>query len=178
MARLVAKSPCAGLLPVEVQGAVLSEAAPRAITSVAPFKGREKVVSAALEAAVGGSFPKPNQTTGKGDVRIVWSGPGQAMVLGPPVAPEGAAVTDQSDAWAVLRLEGASAEAVLARLVPIDVRRAQFKTGQTARTQLRHMTCSLTRVGASAFEIMVFRSMAQTAVEEFERAMHGVAARG
>ncbi len=178
MARLVAKSPCAGMLPVDVEGASLAEVLPVAITSVAPFKGREKAVSAALEAAVGGGFPKPNRTTGKGDVRIVWSGPGQAMVLGASVAPDGAAVTDQSDAWAVLRLEGSRAEAVLARLVPIDVRRAQFKTGHTARTQLRHMTCSLTRVGASAFEIMVFRSMARTAVEELERAMRGVAARG
>jgi len=174
--RLVAISPCEGLLPVEAEGATLIEVTPEAITSVAPFKGREKAVSAALEAAVGGALPKPNRTTGKGGVRVIWTGPGQAMVLGSRVAPEGAAVTDQSDAWAVLSLEGPRAEAALARLVPLDVRRAHFKTGHTARTQLRHMTCSLTRVGASAFEVMVFRSMAKTAVEELERAMRSVSA--
>lgn len=176
MARLVAKSPCWGLLPVSVDGAALTEVKPEAITSVAPFRGQEKAVSGALEAAVGGAFPRPNRTSGKDGARVVWTGPGQAMVLGPRVAPEGAAVTDQSDAWAVMRLEGRLAEAVLARLVPIDVRRAQFKAGHTARTQLHHMTCSLTRVGAGAFEIMVFRSMAKTAVEELHRAMKSVAA--
>lgn len=176
MARLVAISPCRGLVPVEVEGATLTEVTPEAITSVAPFRDREKAVSAALEAAVGGAFPRPNRTTGKDGARVIWTGPGQAMILGPRVAPEGAAVTDQSDAWAVLRLEGPLSEAALARLVPLDVRRAHFRTGHTARTQLRHMTCSLTRVGASAFEIMVFRSMAKTAVEELERAMQSVSA--
>lgn len=176
MARLVALSPCRGLLPVEVEGARLSEVVPDAITSVAPFHGQENAVSAALEAAVGGAFPKPNRTTGKDGARVIWTGPGQAMVLGPAVAPQGAAVTDQSDAWAVLRLEGPLADAALARLVPVDLRRVRFRTGHTVRTQLRHMTCSLTRVGAGAFEVMVFRSMAGTAVEEIERAMQTVAA--
>lgn len=178
MARLVAITPCAGLLPVAVEGAALTEVTPDAITSVAPFRGQEKAVSSALDAAVGGAFPKANRTTGKDGARVIWTGPGQAMVLGPRVAPEGAAVTDQSDAWAVMRLEGPLAEAVLARLVPVDVRRQHFKLGHTARTQLRHMTCGLTRVGAAAFEIMVFRSMAKTAVEDLHRAMQSVAAQG
>ena len=177
MARLVAKSPCAGLLPVTSGSVTLSEVLPEAITSVAPFAGQGGAVSASLRAATGAAFPDPNRWTG-GDIRIVWTGPDQAMVLGPRVAPDRAAVTDQSDAWAVMRLEGQGAEAVLARLVPVDVRRAQFPEGHAARTLLHHMTCTLMRVGGEAFDIMVFRSMAETAVHHIEVAMRSVAAQG
>ena len=177
MARLVALSPCAGLLPLTAGSVTLSEVLPEAITSVAPLEGQRAAVSAALEAAVGAGFPEPNRWTGA-EARIVWTGPDQAMVLGPRVAPDGAAVTDQSDAWAVMRLEGQGAEAVLARLIPVDLRRAQFPSGHAARTMLHHMTCTLMRVGADAFEIMVFRSMAASAVHEIGTAMKSVAAQG
>lgn len=177
MARLVATSPCAGLLPIGAGTVTLSEVLPAAITSVAPFAGQEAAVSRALERAAGAVFPAPGRWTGA-ETRVVWTGPGQAMVLGPRVAPEGAAVTDQSDAWAVMRLEGQGAEAVLARLVPVDVRRAHFPPGHAARTMLHHMTCTLMRTGEDAFEIMVFRSMAATAVHHLEVAMKSIAAQG
>lgn len=177
MARLVARSPCAGLLPVSAGGVTLSEVLPEAITSVAPFTGEAARVGAALEVALGSGLPAPGRWTG-GAIRIVWTGPDQAMVIGARLAPEGAAVTDQSDAWAVLRLDGPGTEAVLARLVPIDLRAAQFPTGHAARTMLHHMTCTILRVEEAAFEIMVFRSMAATAVHHLEVAMKSVAAQG
>jgi sarcosine oxidase subunit gamma len=155
----------------------LSEVLPEAITSVAPYEGQGAAVSAALEKAARAAFPVPGRWTG-GETRIVWTGPDQAMVLGPRVAPAGAAVTDQSDAWAVMRLEGQGAEAVLARLVPVDVRRVHFPPGHAARTMLHHMTCTLMRTGEHAFDIMVFRSMAATAVHHLEVAMKSVAAQG
>jgi sarcosine oxidase subunit gamma len=60
----------------------------------------------------------------------------------------------------------------------VDVRRAQFPPGHAARTMLHHMTCTLMRTGDDAFEIMVFRSMAATAVHDLGTAMRSVAARG
>jgi sarcosine oxidase subunit gamma len=158
-------------------GVTLSEVVPEAITSVAPFAGQEAAVSAALEAATGAAFPAPGRWTGA-ETRIVWTGPEQAMVLGARVAPAGAAVTDQSDAWAVMRLDGPGAEAVLARLIPVDTRRAHFPPGHAARTMLHHMTCTLMRAGDDAFDIMVFRSMAATAVHDIETAMRSLAAQG
>lgn len=175
MARLVAISPCRGLLPLSAGSVTLSEVAPEAITAVAPFDGQAAAVSHALEKAARAAFPAPGRWTGA-DTRIVWTGPGQAMVLGPAVAPVGAAVTDQSDAWAVMRLEGAAAAAVLARLVPIDLRVVQFPPGHAARTMLAHMTCTLLRLDEHVFEIMVFRSMAATAVHDIGTAMRSLAA--
>ncbi len=177
MVKLIAKTPCEGLLPFSAGGCSLTEQAPEAITSIAPEKGREKLVSDALKASSGMAFPAANRTTGKDGNRLIWSGAGQAFLLGPvPKTVKAAAMTDQSDAWAVMRLEGENAEAVLARLVPVDLRAVTFKRGHTSRTMLFHMTCSITRVGANAFDIMVFRSMAKSAVHELSTAMRSVAA--
>lgn len=179
MARLVATSALEGLLPLSAEETVLSEVSPGPIASVAAYRGRAKDVSAALKAAVGVGLPAPNRTQAKGGVRAVWTARDQAFVLGAAVGPlAGAAVTDQSDAWAVMELRGPLAAAALARLVPVDLRDAAFARGHTARTLLRHMTCSLTRTGAESWEIMVFRSMARTAVEELHTAMKSVAAQG
>ncbi len=111
----------------------------------------------------------------------MWFGRDLVLLIGPE--PHGslarhAAIVDQSDAWAVVRLQGAGAEAVLARLVPVDLRAAHFKRGHTLRSQLQHMNVSITRVAADAFQIMAFRSMAQTLVHDLKTAMEGVAARG
>ncbi|MDA7967167.1 sarcosine oxidase subunit gamma [Ruegeria sp.] len=181
MDNLIAKSPCDGLLPLTVGTVTLSEEDAGEVHSLAPFKGQDKALSEAMKTAHGMAFPAANRATGKAGARAVWFGPAQAMLMGP--APDAAladhaAIVDQSDAWAIVRLEGDAAEAVLARLVPLDLRVAQFKRGHTARSLLFHMTASITRVGENAFQIMVFRSMAESLVHDLKRAMEGVAARG
>jgi heterotetrameric sarcosine oxidase gamma subunit len=174
VARLIAKTPADGLLPVDHGGCRLTEHLPEAIISVAPFRGREADVARAL----GQPFPKPGATTTGPAGHLIWSGRGQALLLGPPVAAlDGAALTDQSDAWAVLDLDGPAAEAVLARLVPADLRPRSLPDGATLRTLLGHMNVSITRMGGG-FRLLVFRSMARTAVHELTRAMESVAAQG
>ena len=180
MADLIARTPCEGLLPLNIGGLSLSEETPGAMTLVIALKGRQKALSGALKSAHGMAFPAPNRATGRAGGRAVWFGSGQAMLIGPaPDATLGehAALSDQSDAWAVVRLDGAGAADVLARLVPVDLRGGSFKRGHTARTQCAHMNASLTRVGEGVFQIMVFRSMAVTLVHEMKTAMEAVAAR-
>ncbi|KMW57988.1 Sarcosine oxidase gamma subunit [Candidatus Rhodobacter oscarellae] len=176
MAKLIAKSPGAGLLPVRVGSLSLTEEAHDAITCVAPFQGQEKPVSAALKDAIGAALPGVGRVTGKAGARVAWLGLGQVLVLGPPVAPPGAAVTDQSDGWACLTLEGPGSRAVLARLTPLDLRENLFKRGHAARSLLGHMTCLFLRTGVERYEMLVFRSMAATAVHELTHAMQSVAA--
>lgn len=175
MVSLIAKSPCDGLFPIEIGGTTLTEVVPEALTLVAPLKGNKGVVDIVLKDSVGAGFPPPNRATGKAEARCIWVGPGQAMVMGPSVSPPGAAVTDQSDAFAIVAVTGPLAEKALARLTPIDVRLTVFKRGHTARTLLNHMTCSITRTGPTTFEIMVFRSMARTAVHDLSEALTRVA---
>jgi hypothetical protein len=166
---LVPTDPCAGLdLPVTTPDARLAGMGALVLTSVAPFKGAD--VSPWL-----GAFPAPGEIRETPAGRLAWAGLGAAFLFAPP--PEGladlAAVTDQSDGWAGLRLEGPGAVDVLARLVAVDMRHAPAAT----RCQLGHMSALILRAGPWAFEIFVFRSMARTAVHELTHAMRGVAAR-
>ncbi|MEL6959066.1 MAG: sarcosine oxidase subunit gamma [Pseudomonadota bacterium] len=176
MAKLIPNTACAGLLPVTIGSVTITEVETEQMTLIAPFHDQTKATSVALKAAFGFGFPSPNRTFGAGP-RIIWCGRNQALLLGaePPDLP--AQCVDQSDAFAVVRIDGEDAEAVLARLVPIDLRRGAFKRGHTARTMLAHMQVGLTRIGASAFEIMAFRSMAGTLVHDLNEAATSVAGR-
>ncbi|WP_246227800.1 sarcosine oxidase subunit gamma [Roseobacter ponti] len=180
MADPVAKSACAGLLPVTVGALSLEETDIGVLTTVAPYLGRGADLSAAMEKAHGVTLPGPGRTTGEGDARAIWFGRDMALLVGP--APDAAlakyaALTDQSDAWAVVTLSGEGSDDALARLVPLDLRAAQFEAGHTARSQIMHMNASITRTGPDSFLILVFRAMAQTLVHELKTAMEGVAAR-
>lgn len=163
MVKLIEKTPCAGLLPLEIGDLTLEEVVIDQAFCVAPFKGQEKAVSDALPMP----FPKPNRVTGR-NPRAIWIGPGQALVIGGGVSDLQAAVVDQSDAWAVVQISGPSVLDVLARLVPVDLR--GMKAGHTVRTLIAHMTGSVTKTGPDTFEVMVMRSMAGTLVHDLERA--------
>ena len=154
MASLIAKPAGVGLLPVTIGSCKLVGQQPQAITSIAPAKGHAKSVSKALQTAAGVAFPAVNRTTGQDGLRCVWTGPGQAFLIGAPLPSlANAAMTDQSDAWIVLRLTGRDAEDVLARLVPVDLRQSVFKRGHTARTLMFHVSISITRTGANSFAV-------------------------
>lgn len=175
---LDAASPCAGLLPRKIGALTLSEVDPGHLTALSPFKGSG--LGEALKAAHGMALPAPNRATGKAGARALWFGHAHYLLMGPPPDPalaDHAAVTDISDAWAVVQLDGAGVTDALARVTPVDLRASQFRRGHTARTDLRHMHASITNVADEAFIIMVFRSMARTLVHDLATAMEGVAAR-
>jgi heterotetrameric sarcosine oxidase gamma subunit len=173
---LIAKTALEGR-SLTLGGVTLAEVAVGPITSVAVFPGGTKAVAKGLK-PLGLAMPAPNAFREKAGVRIVWTGRDQAFLIGvEPPAIEGAAVTDQTDGWAVLALGGPAVADVLARLVPVDVRLAACPVGTALRTQLNHMNVVVLRTGDYAFELMVFRSMARTAWHEVETTMHMVAAR-
>ncbi|MEM7731984.1 MAG: sarcosine oxidase subunit gamma [Pseudomonadota bacterium] len=180
MVELRAQSPLNGMAPVEIGKARLSEADLGVLTSIAPYEGQDAAVSKALKAAHGMALPSAGRANGKEGARAIWFGHRLALLAGP--APDArlakqAALSDQTDAWVCVRLDGADAAAVLARLTPVDVRFGEFKRGHTARTELQHMAVSLTRLSETAFLILAFRSMAETLRHDLEEAMRGVAAR-
>lgn len=176
MPNLIAKSALSGQAPLVLAGTTLAEMVPGRMTSVAALKGHN------LDVALGGlglAFPAPNRFLVAGAAMIVWTGRAQAFLIGAEA--EGlagaAALTDQSDGWAVLSVQGPQAEAALMRLYPLDLRLAVFEVGHAARAPLNHMSSILMRTGADGFRVMVFRSMARTAWHEVEGALKGLAAR-
>ena len=176
MPELIAKSALEGRT-VTLGTVTLAEVEVGPITSIAVFPGGAKAVARGLK-VLGLAMPEPNSFAGKKGARIVWTGREQAFLTGAdcPVL-EGAAVTDQSDGWAVLGVSGVGAVDVLARLVPLDLRLGAFPVGSAVRSGLNHMNAVILRVGDYAFEVMVFRSMARTAWHELETTMSMVAAR-
>lgn len=180
MVELVAKSPCAGMLPLQVGTVKACEVDLGIMTCLMPFGGQGAALSKALKSAHGMAMPGAMRTTGKESARAIWFGKDQVLLLGfePDAAlSQWGAVSDQSDAWACLEITGGGAEAVLQRLVPLDLRAEQFRVGHTARTLIQHMNGSITRLGAERFLVMVFRSMAASLVHDLKGAMETVAAR-
>ncbi|WP_425044011.1 sarcosine oxidase subunit gamma [Primorskyibacter sp. S87] len=181
MDKLVARTPGEGMLPLTIGKMDVKEVDPGTMTALLPFNEKEAVLSTALEQLHGMSFPAPNRATGKQGARAIWFGRGQAMLLGPEPdtsLADHAALVDQSDAWAVVDLNGDGAVDVLARLVPVDLRQPHFRRGHTVRSQLGHMTASITRLGDERFRILVFRSMIGTLIHDLKTAMEAVAAQG
>jgi len=180
VAELIATTPLEGMDSKTIGTVTLAEVDLGVLTSVAPFAGQSKALGEAFKTAHGIAWPAPLRATGKAGVRAIWFGKDMVMLAGPePDAALNAyaALTLQSDAWTSVTLSGADVEAVLARLVPVDLSAANFKRGHTARTQIQHMNGSVTRIGTDSFLLMVFRSMAGTLLHDLERAMESVASR-
>lgn len=112
---------------------------------------------------------RPRRETGDG-IALVWAGPDQwlavsddrtvAVMLAQKLAGI-AAVSDQSDARAMLKLQGPRVREALAKGCMIDLHPRAFKTGDAALTQIAHMGVHLWQVDDSpVYELAVFRSMA------------------
>ncbi|WP_425038365.1 sarcosine oxidase subunit gamma [Primorskyibacter sp. S187A] len=180
MVDLIAQSAFEGLLPKEIGDVRLVELDAGPLTLLQPFAGTRDALDQLLKTRLGVSCPAPGRMVGKAGARIMWFGRDDYMMIGLQ-APEGveefASVTDQSDAWGICEIRGAGAEAVLSRLVPVDLRGKNFKRGHTCRTMLAHVNVSISLTGEDVFQIMGFRSMAHTMVHDLAQAMTHVAAR-
>jgi len=170
---LIAKSPCAGLLPLSHGGVRLEEVNYGAMFAVAPFKGQDAAVSGALKRALGTGLPKISRVTAGKLGEVIWTGQGQYFVRAVKLPKLAAAVSDQSDGWACVSIGGDGALDVLARLCPLDFR--TMKEGDVARSLIGHMSAVII-MRADRADVMVFRSMAKTLVHELDRVMRSVAA--
>lgn len=133
--------------------------------------------NAALAAMLSRSFglvlPLAPQAARSDDHQIVWSGPGQWILIGDSRAgfanalvglADLAAASDQSDSRAVLRLSGPRVRDALAKGCMIDLHPAAFPVGAVALTSIAYMGVCLWRAAdgpeGAVFEIMCARSMA------------------
>ncbi len=180
MVELTASRALDNRLPVTIGACKITELAPEYITSITPRKSQINNTYTDLNAALGLKYPAPNRSTGKASDRLVWMGHDTAFLIGDKpdkTLTKLASVVDQSDGWVIIRLTGQECENVLARLIPIDLRPLHFKRAHTARTELKHMTVSVTRIGPTTFDIMGMRSFARTLADDLIDAMRGIAAR-
>ncbi|MGB0960002.1 MAG: sarcosine oxidase subunit gamma [Halocynthiibacter sp.] len=180
MAKLIATSSVQGLLPVSAGHVRLHAREFDCLTLIQPFKGKTTAVGKCLKSDIGLGMPKTNHVLSAAQGDCVWFGVDQALLMGPavPMGVQGlAALTDQSDGYVVLRLDGEGARDVLARLSTLDLRPSVFKVGHAARTGLGHMSVSLSQPETGCYDIVVMRSFAKTAIHEIYDAMKSVATR-
>lgn len=163
--------------------AMVEMAPPRGMAGIALYGDDLKKLLDAL----GGMLPLPGRQLRAEGVRYLWSGPASWLALADGDDPEFsamlarrlagvAAVTDQSDGRAVLRVHGPTARDALAKLLPIDLHPSTFSEDATALTLAGHVAVQIWRGGENAFELACFRSFAGAlyeALREACREFHG-----
>ena len=133
-----------------------------------------------MQQAIGIGLSDTGRTLSKGGARVTWFGMDTWLVSGTRVDADLqglAAVSDQSDGWVAVTIDGTHAAEVLARVTPLDLRAQAFPQGSAARTEVQHMSVGLVRIAETRFLILGFRSMARTLWHDLATAVQGVAAR-
>ena len=132
--------------------------------------GQETALRQILADRFGWSLPSVGATSIEGEQGLVWSAPGQWLAVaetraglhGLAEALRGvAAVTDQSDGRAVVRVSGRQARAMLVKGVALDLHPRAFRAGQAAATNIAHINVQIwQRDEAPTYDITVARSFA------------------
>ena len=144
------------------------------------LRGAHDVVKAGAEKALGIGLPKSSPHTARGDaVDVLWMSPDEWLIVGEAdtelttataledaLAGKHHQVTDVTDYYTVLSLQGGAARAVLMKLTMLDVHKRAFKAGEVRGTMLMHTQATLFQrldddaEGGPVFDIFVRWSMA------------------
>ena len=169
-------------------GVTLAEAAGLSLVSAAVPNGGGDAFAAALAEGFGTSRPSTGESV-PGDrlgARILGMQPDQMFILFEAPDPDRAAeavssalgpaayVTDQSDSWAMLRIEGRGVRAALERICMLDLDDAAFPQGRVARTVMEHLAVIILRDGADSFLLMTPRSSARSFLHAVELSLANV----
>ncbi len=143
------------------------------IASIIAGEDDTSALGNAIKSRFGLDLPTTPLATMSDTHSLLWAGPAQWLLVGgsrtgftEDIATLSglAAVAEQSDGRAVLRLSGAMVRRALAKGCMIDLHPAGFPMGMTALTSIAYIGVQLWRAAdgpdGSVFEIMVPRSMA------------------
>jgi len=157
-------------------GVIATERDGLGIARIAARRAQGPRVSELLRAQFGLEPPNVPRRANRGDVAVAGIGPGTWLATrdnaGNAFAEslrsllgDGASVSDQSDAYVILRLTGPRLRETLAKLIPIDIHARSFQVNDLAQTVCGYLNVTLWRVedtpeGEPAFEIWAGRSLA------------------
>lgn len=152
-------------------GLQVSENPDWALASVAARAGQEKPMAAAAKKLVGAALPGVGGVAGKGDMTAFWIGPEQWMIEAPMESHEDlaalvkaslkdtASVTEQTDGWVRVDVDGPRTPDIFERLCALDTR--AMATNTVSRTSIEHLGCFvLCREAGSRFSVLGPRSSA------------------
>lgn len=175
---LVARAPFADLPAASAarRGVIVSDRDGLGLATVLARKGQSEALAQRVRERFRIELPQGSRRATAGDVALAGTGPGAwlascerggnafAVSLRETIG-DLAAVSDQSDGYAVLRLSGPGVRDTLCKLIPVDVHARAFEVGDVAVTAAAHIGATLWRLedyspGSPIFEIAVFRSFA------------------
>lgn len=132
--------------------------------------GREDALRRIMIDRFSWHLPEPGRANVADGQGLVWSAPGQWLAVaeirqdlnGLAEAVRGiAAVTDQSDARALVRVSGPSARTALSKGLAIDLHPSAFQAGHAAVTSIAHIGAQIwQRDEAPTYDLTVARSFA------------------
>lgn len=146
----------------------------RDTVGLATIQSRKAASAAAMTAALGRAVPDRPVRLGDDAFALVGTGPG--AWLAECARPEAdwprdiatrldglASVTDQSAAYAIVRLSGPGARGVLQAGAAIDLHPAAFAPGDSASTLIGHINLLFWQVDdGPTFDLLVYRSFASS----------------
>ncbi len=167
-ADILAETPADATRPVGVK-AIAREGL--GLASVVAPRGGEAALAKLVATRYGLMLPTAPRAVRGAAETFVWAGPGQWLFVAEPRQDLAelsalAAVSDQSDARASLRLTGPKVRDMLAKGCMIDLHPRAFPPGAAAVTSIAHIGVCLWRAdeqpdeGHAVFDILVARSMA------------------
>jgi heterotetrameric sarcosine oxidase gamma subunit len=182
------------LAPLAGSGVRLEERTGIAVVQVIARRGRSGDLAQAAAALFGEALPAEPSAVFAADATLVWSGPGQFLMVHAAGGAEAArarfeavrsalgtaaSVFDQSDSRRMLVLDGARVREVLARLVSVDTDPAAFPVGRAAAASVEHLSVNLWRMpdsaGSPVFGLLVSASYASSIRHAIAEAMEGLA---
>jgi len=164
----------------------------KALTSiqVLAYANRFTTTATAISKALGIECPlKPGTCNTNTHTQIVWHGPSCWMVITSDEAAKRkpgelleslqkavgdlAAVVDQSHGRCALRLSGAHARKVMAKITSLDLHPTAFAPGQCALTAVAHISALVVQLDeAPSYDLLVARSLARSFAHLIEHACH------
>ncbi len=151
-------------------GVTITEVAGLVMALVAARKGQTPALSAKVQELFGLALPDTPQRVAAGDVRAIWTGPDQWLVVFGAGGRERigdlalslqglASVTDQSDSRAMIEVAGPRVRDALAKGVMLDLHPSVFRPGDTAATLVAHIGVQVTMIDATPiYHFLVPRS--------------------
>lgn len=133
-------------------------------------------LTSGVKRVLGVSLPrKPNTVAAADDVKILWLGPDEWLVVTPPgreseivpalrgaLVKAFASVTDVSSAQTVINIEGPKARDALAKGCPLDLHPRAFASGQSAQSRIAKADAIIHQLDDTpSFDLFVRRSFAE-----------------
>lgn len=172
---LVERSAFSSFTPVQRPNIAIERIEALTVASIAVGQGQHAALNAVMQAEYAVTCPEKSTTVHGSGLSMMWAGPDQWIAFADRTNGRDlerelkaklagiAAVVDQTDARAIVRVSGPRARDVLAKGLPIDLHPSVFKTGDVAISHASHIGVIVRQVDdAPTYDLAMFRSFADS----------------